>query len=80
MRYRSQTHGSPSKLCPKATKVKAVFSETSLTCPGRPRRSPARPGVKVVEDQDALYGDSLGPAGSDGDTYLPQEGSLAFSR
>jgi ABC-type Zn uptake system ZnuABC Zn-binding protein ZnuA len=24
----------------------------------------------VVEGEDALYGDSLGPAGSDGDTYL----------
>jgi ABC-type Zn uptake system ZnuABC Zn-binding protein ZnuA len=23
-----------------------------------------------VEGEDALYGDSLGPAGSDGDTYL----------
>jgi ABC-type Zn uptake system ZnuABC Zn-binding protein ZnuA len=23
-----------------------------------------------VEGADALYGDSLGPAGSDGDTYL----------
>ena len=27
-------------------------------------------GVKVVTGEDALYGDTLGPAGSDGDTYL----------
>jgi ABC-type Zn uptake system ZnuABC Zn-binding protein ZnuA len=53
----------------KATKVKAVFSETSL--PPRTAETIAREaGVKVVEGQDALYGDSLGPAGSDGDTYL----------
>jgi ABC-type Zn uptake system ZnuABC Zn-binding protein ZnuA len=53
----------------KATKVKAVFSETSL--PPRTAETIAREaGIKVVEGQDALYGDSLGPAGSDGDTYL----------
>jgi ABC-type Zn uptake system ZnuABC Zn-binding protein ZnuA len=53
----------------KATKVKAVFSETSL--PPRTAETIANEaGVKVVEGQDALYGDSLGPAGSDGDTYL----------
>jgi ABC-type Zn uptake system ZnuABC Zn-binding protein ZnuA len=53
----------------KATKVKAVFSETSL--PPRTTETIAREaGVKVVEGADALYGDSLGPAGSDGDTYL----------
>jgi ABC-type Zn uptake system ZnuABC Zn-binding protein ZnuA len=53
----------------KATKVKAVFSETSL--PPRTAETIAREaGVKVVEGEDALYGDSLGPAGSDGDTYL----------
>jgi ABC-type Zn uptake system ZnuABC Zn-binding protein ZnuA len=53
----------------KATKVKAVFSETSL--PPRTAETIAREaGVKVVEGADALYGDSLGPAGSDGDTYL----------
>jgi ABC-type Zn uptake system ZnuABC Zn-binding protein ZnuA len=27
-------------------------------------------GVKVVTGEDALYGDSLGPFGSDGDTYI----------
>ncbi|MFL6225005.1 MAG: metal ABC transporter substrate-binding protein [Actinomycetes bacterium] len=53
----------------KATRVKAVFSETSL--PPRAAETIAREvGVKVVEGQDALYGDTLGPAGSDGDTYL----------
>jgi ABC-type Zn uptake system ZnuABC Zn-binding protein ZnuA len=53
----------------KATGVKAVFSETSL--PPRTAETIAREaGVKVVEGADALYGDSLGPAGSDGDTYL----------
>jgi ABC-type Zn uptake system ZnuABC Zn-binding protein ZnuA len=53
----------------KATGVRAVFSETSL--PPRTAETIAREaGVKVVEGEDALYGDSLGPAGSDGDTYL----------
>jgi len=53
----------------KATRVRAVFSETSL--PPRAAETIAREaGVKVVEGQDALYGDSLGPPGSDGDTYL----------
>jgi zinc/manganese transport system substrate-binding protein/manganese/iron transport system substrate-binding protein len=53
----------------KATKVKAVFSETTL--PPKAAETIAREaGVKIVEGEDALYGDSLGPAGSDGDTYL----------
>jgi zinc/manganese transport system substrate-binding protein/manganese/iron transport system substrate-binding protein len=53
----------------KATGVKAVFSETSL--PPRTAETIAREaGVKVVEGEDALYGDSLGRPGSDGDTYL----------
>jgi ABC-type Zn uptake system ZnuABC Zn-binding protein ZnuA len=53
----------------KATKVKAVFSETSL--PPRTAETIAREaGVKVVTGEDALYGDALGPPGSDGDTYL----------
>jgi zinc/manganese transport system substrate-binding protein/manganese/iron transport system substrate-binding protein len=52
-----------------ATRVKAVFSETSL--PPRAAETIAREaGVKVVEGENALYGDTLGPAGSDGDTYL----------
>jgi ABC-type Zn uptake system ZnuABC Zn-binding protein ZnuA len=53
----------------KATKVKAVFSETTL--PPKAAETIAREaGVKVVEGEGAMYGDSLGPAGSDGDTYL----------
>ena len=53
----------------KAAKVKAVFSETTL--PPRAAETIGREaGVKVVEGQNALYGDTLGPAGSDGDTYL----------
>jgi ABC-type Zn uptake system ZnuABC Zn-binding protein ZnuA len=53
----------------KATKVRAVFSETSL--PPKTAETIAREArVKVVEGEDALYGDSLGPPGSDGDTYL----------
>ena len=36
----------------------------------RPRRSRNEAGVKVVAGEDALYGDTLGPAGSAGDTYL----------
>jgi zinc/manganese transport system substrate-binding protein/manganese/iron transport system substrate-binding protein len=53
----------------KATKVKAVFSETSLP-PKTAETIGREAGVKVVEGEDALYGDSLGPPGSDGDTYL----------
>ena len=53
----------------RATGVKAIFSETTL--PPRAAETIGREaGVKVVTGDDALYGDSLGPAGSDGDTYL----------
>jgi ABC-type Zn uptake system ZnuABC Zn-binding protein ZnuA len=53
----------------RATKVKAIFSETSL--PPRAAETIGREaGVKVVEGENALYGDTLGPPGSDGDTYL----------
>jgi ABC-type Zn uptake system ZnuABC Zn-binding protein ZnuA len=53
----------------KATGVKAVFSETSL--PPKTAEAIGRDaGVVVVAGEDALYGDSLGPPGSDGDTYL----------
>jgi ABC-type Zn uptake system ZnuABC Zn-binding protein ZnuA len=52
----------------RATGVKAVFSETSL--PPRAAETIGREaGVKVVEGEDALYGDSLGPPGSDGASY-----------
>jgi ABC-type Zn uptake system ZnuABC Zn-binding protein ZnuA len=53
----------------KATGVKAIFSETSLP-PRTAETIAAEAGVKVVEGEDALYGDSLGPPGSDGGTYL----------
>jgi zinc/manganese transport system substrate-binding protein/manganese/iron transport system substrate-binding protein len=52
-----------------AERVPAVFSETSL--PGDAARTIAEEaGVAVVEGDDALYGDGLGPEGSDGATYL----------
>jgi zinc/manganese transport system substrate-binding protein len=56
----------------KATGVKAVFSESSL--PPKTAEAIGRDaGVVVVAGDDALYGDSLGPVGSDGDTYLKME-------
>lgn len=49
--------------------VRAVFSESSL--PAKAAAAIAEEaGVKVVSGDDALYGDTLGPAGTDGDTYL----------
>ena len=53
----------------KATGVKAIFSETTLP-PRAAETIAAEAGVKVVTGEDALYGDALGPPGSDGDTYL----------
>jgi manganese/iron transport system substrate-binding protein len=53
----------------KATKVKAVFTEASLPASAAETIA-AEAGVKVVAGEDALYGDSLGPAGSDADTYV----------
>ena len=53
----------------KAQGVKAIFAESSL--PAKAAETVARDaGVKVVAGDGALYADSLGPAGSDGDTYL----------
>jgi manganese/iron transport system substrate-binding protein len=52
----------------KATGAKAIFSETTL--PPRTAETIGREaGVKVVTGSDALYGDSLGPPGSDGASY-----------
>jgi zinc/manganese transport system substrate-binding protein/manganese/iron transport system substrate-binding protein len=49
--------------------VKAVFSESSV--PGKTAETIAREAhVKVVAGDNALYGDTLGPPGSDADTYL----------
>jgi ABC-type Zn uptake system ZnuABC Zn-binding protein ZnuA len=53
----------------KATGVKAIFSETTLP-PKAAETIGREAGVKVVVGEDALYGDALGPPGSDGDTYL----------
>ena len=53
----------------RAQGVNVVFAETSL--PPKAAAALAREaGVKVVEGAQALYGDSLGPAGSGADTYL----------
>jgi zinc/manganese transport system substrate-binding protein/manganese/iron transport system substrate-binding protein len=53
----------------KAEGVRAVFSESSL--PPKTAATVAREaGVRVVAGEDALYGDALGPPGSDADTYL----------
>jgi zinc/manganese transport system substrate-binding protein/manganese/iron transport system substrate-binding protein len=56
----------------RATGVKAVFAERSLP-PKTAEAIAAEAGVTVVSGEDALYGDSLGPPGSDGDTYLTME-------
>ena len=49
-----------------------MFSESSL--PPKTAESIAKQaGVKVVAGEDALYGDTLGPEGSAGDTYLKME-------
>jgi ABC-type Zn uptake system ZnuABC Zn-binding protein ZnuA len=56
----------------KRTGVKAVFSESSL--PAKTARTiGAEAGVKVVAGENALYGDTLGPDGSAGATYLEME-------
>jgi ABC-type Zn uptake system ZnuABC Zn-binding protein ZnuA len=53
----------------KGAKVKAIFAEAEL--PPKTAETVAREaGVRVVTGPDALYGDGLGPAGSDGATYL----------
>jgi ABC-type Zn uptake system ZnuABC Zn-binding protein ZnuA len=53
----------------KAAGVKAIFSETTLP-PRTAETIGLEADVKVVVGEDALYGDTLGPPGSDGDTYL----------
>jgi ABC-type Zn uptake system ZnuABC Zn-binding protein ZnuA len=53
----------------RATGVKAIFSETTLP-PKAAQTIGREAGVKVVVGEDALYGDALGPPGSDADTYL----------
>ncbi|MEV5703635.1 metal ABC transporter substrate-binding protein [Actinoallomurus sp. NPDC052274] len=56
----------------KATGVKAVFSESSLP-PKTAEAIGRQAGVKVEAGEDSLYGDTLGPAGSAGATYLDME-------
>jgi ABC-type Zn uptake system ZnuABC Zn-binding protein ZnuA len=53
----------------KATGVKAVFTESSLP-PKTAAAIAKEAGVKVVGGDDALYGDTLGPKGSAGETYI----------
>ncbi len=53
----------------KSTGTRAVFSESSLP-PKTAEAIGSEAGVKVVAGEDALYGDTLGPDGSDGDTYI----------
>ncbi|MFE6964982.1 metal ABC transporter substrate-binding protein [Agromyces sp. NPDC057679] len=52
-----------------STGVAAVFSEASLS-PKAAETIAAESGVAVYSGPDALYGDSLGEAGSEGATYL----------
>ena len=53
----------------KETGVKAVFSEASLN-PKAAQTIANEAGVRVYSGEDALYVDSLGPAESDGETYI----------
>ena len=52
--------------------VKAVFVESSLP-PKTAAAIAGEAGVKVVDGEDALFGDALGPEGGDGDTYLKMQ-------
>jgi zinc/manganese transport system substrate-binding protein len=56
----------------KATGTRAIFTESSLP-PKTAEAIAQQAGVKVIGGDDALYGDSLGPAGSPGATYLGAE-------
>jgi ABC-type Zn uptake system ZnuABC Zn-binding protein ZnuA len=51
------------------TGVQAVFSEASIS-PKAAETIANEAGVTVYSGDDALYGDSLGQAGSEGETYL----------
>ena len=54
------------------TGVRAVFSESSLP-PKTAETVAGEAGVQVVEGEDSLYADGLGPEGSHGGTYLGAE-------
>ncbi|MCT9931891.1 metal ABC transporter substrate-binding protein [Planotetraspora sp. A-T 1434] len=56
----------------KATGVAAIFSESSLP-PKTAEAIGREAGVKVEAGEDSLYGDTLGPEGSSGATYLQME-------
>jgi ABC-type Zn uptake system ZnuABC Zn-binding protein ZnuA len=56
----------------KSTGVKAIFSESSLP-PKTAEAIGKQAGVKVEAGEDSLYGDTLGPAGSPGATYIEME-------
>ena len=56
----------------KSTGVRAIFSESSLP-PKTAEAIGRRAGVRVEAGADSLYGDTLGPAGSSGATYLDME-------
>lgn len=56
----------------RATSTKAIFSESSLP-PRTAETIGGEAGVKVVAGEGALYGDTLGPPGSPGATYLAME-------
>ncbi|WBM79091.1 zinc ABC transporter substrate-binding protein [Cryobacterium breve] len=56
----------------RATGVKAVFSEASIS-PKAADTIARQAGVTVYSGENALYGDSLGPAGSDGATYIASQ-------
>lgn len=56
----------------RASGVQAIFSESSLP-PKTAEVIGREAGVTVVEGDGALYGDSLGPEGSNGATYLTME-------
>ena len=47
----------------------AVFSESTIS-PKLAETIAAEAGVKVYSGEDVLYADTLGPAGSDGATYI----------
>ena len=56
----------------KQSGVRAVFSESSLP-PKTAETVASEASVQVVEGEDSLYADGLGPAGSPGGTYLGAE-------
>jgi ABC-type Zn uptake system ZnuABC Zn-binding protein ZnuA len=56
----------------RATGVRAVFSEASIS-PKAAQTIADEAGVAVYSGDDALYGDSLGQPGSEGETYLASQ-------